>query len=183
MKLQLIVIVVVMFVSLNIMATPFTNVSLEENTSSTLFSKDIDMAKYGNNFQKRNIQLKKVDYKFSQRVEQSRRVSIVNGTQQVIPSTSQVVLQNNTWNGYARTGLDATNTQNSTFNRPMTIDAYSTRTQVTEAFADNDIIEINNMQKVGDEDTYEKEPGLPISDVVWGFLFCAVGYIFIRRRF
>jgi len=181
--LKVVVVVAVMLVGFTVTAAPFANDYVVENANSTLFSNDIDINKYGNHLQKRNIQVKKVDYNYSQRAEQSRRVSIVNGAERV-SSMPQVTLQNNTWNGYTRTGVDAVAAQNVTYNRPMTIDAYSARTQVTEAFADNDVIEIDNMQKVAEEGTYGGEPGkVPATDVVWGFLLCAVGYICIRRRF
>lgn len=183
--LKVVVVVAVMLVGFTVTATPFANDYVVENANSTLFSNDIDINKYGNHLQKRNIQVKKVDYNYSQRAEQSRRVSIVNGAERV-SSMPQVTLQNNTWNGYTRTGVDAVATQNVTYNRPMAIDAYSARTQVTEAFADNDVIEIGNMQKVAEEGTYGdgKEPGkVPATDVVWGFLLCAIGYVCIRRRF
>lgn len=181
--LKVVVVVAVMLVGFTVTATPFANDYVVENANSTLFSNDIDINKYGNHLQKRNIQVKKVDYNYSQRAEQSRRVSIVNGAERV-SSMPQVTLQNNTWNGYTRTGVDAVAAQNVTYNRPMTIDAYSVRTQVTEAFADNDVIEIGNMQKVEEDETYGGEPGkVPATDVVWGFLLCAVGYICIRRRF
>ena len=158
--LKVVVVVAVILVGFTVTATPFANDYVVENANSTLFSNDIDINKYGNHLQKRNIQVKKVDYNYSQRAEQSRRVSIVNGAERV-SSMPQVTLQNNTWNGYTRTGVDAVATQNVTYNRPMTIDAYSARTQVTEAFADNDVIEIGNMQKVSEEGTYGvgKEPG------------------------
>lgn len=179
--LKVVVVVAVMLVCFTVTAAPFANDYVVENANSTLFSNDIDINKYGNHLQKRNIQVKKVDYNYSQRAEQSRRVSIVNGAERV-SSMPQVTLQNNTWNGYTRTGVDAVAAQNVTYNRPMTIDAYSARTQVTEAFADNDVIEIGNMQKVDENGTYGGEPG-PVTDVVWGFLLCAVGYVCIRRRF
>ena len=183
--LKVVVVVAVMLVGFTVTAAPFANDYVVENANSTLFSNDIDINKYGNHLQKRNIQVKKVDYNYSQRAEQSRRVSIVNGAERV-SSMPQVTLQNNTWNGYTRTGVDAVAAQNVTYNRPMTIDAYSARTQVTEAFADNDVIEIGNMQKVEEEGIYGdgKEPGkVPATDVVWGFLLCAIGYVCIRRRF
>lgn len=181
--LKVVVVVAVMLVGFTVTAAPFANDYVVENANSTLFSNDIDINKYGNHLQKRNIQVKKVDYNYSQRAEQSRRVSIVNGAERV-SSMPQVTLQNNTWNGYTRTGVDAVAAQNVTYNRPMTIDAYSARTQVTEAFADNDVIEIGNMQKVEEDETYGGEPGkVPATDVVWGFLLCAVGYVCIRRRF
>ena len=182
MKLQVIVTVVFMLVSLSITAAPFDDNFTMGDSHSTLFSKDIDINKFGKNLQKRNLQVKKVDYIYSQRAEQLNRISILNGVEDV-SAMPQVALQNNTWNGYTRTGVDAVTEQNVNFNRPMTIDAYSARTQVTEAFADNVAISIENMQYVSEDGFYGDgaQPG-PITDVVWGFLFFAIGYICIRRR-
>lgn len=183
MKLQVIVTVVVMLVSLSVNAAPFDGGFAVESAQSTLFSKDIDINKFGNNLQKHNIQVKNADYNYNQRTNVARNVSIVNGADRVSSAPTQVTLQNNTWNGYTRTGVDATVAQNVTFNRPMTIDAYSARTQVTDAFAD-DIIATGNMQKVSEDGFYGggAQPG-PITDVVWGFLLCAMAYIVIRRRY
>ncbi len=185
MKLQVIVTVVVMLVSLSVNAAPFDGGFAVESAQSALFSKDIDINKFGNNLQKRNIQVKNADYNYNQRTNVARNVSIVNGADRVSSAPTQMTLQNNTWNGYTRTGVDATVAQNVTFNRPMTIDAYSARTQVTDAFAD-DIIATGNMQNVSEDGFYGggagAQPG-PITDVVWGFLLCAMAYVVIRRRY
>ena len=91
--LKVVVVVAVMLVGFTVTAAPFANDYVVENANSTLFSNDIDINKYGNHLQKRNIQVKKVDYNYSQRAEQSRRVSIVNGAERV-SSMPQVTLQN-----------------------------------------------------------------------------------------
>ena len=181
--LKLIVAVVVMFVSSNMMAAPFDDNYTVGNTNSTLFSKDIDINMFGNNLQKRNIQVKKADYDYSQRAEQVRRASIVNGAEQVSKASSQVALQNNAWNGYTSTGVNMTTVQNVTFNRPMTVDAYNERISTSDAFDEDEFVATGNMQKVNGFYGGGKEPGAPLTDVVWGFLLCALGYVVVRRYF
>ena len=177
---KFVVLVAVMLVSVTAISAPFDDNYVIENTNSTLFSADIDINKFGNNLQKRNIQVKKVDYSYSQRAEQVHYRTIVKGAERVSEISSQVSLQNNVYTGYTRTGGVATMAQNVTFNRPMTIDAYATRTSVSEVFSE-DVVVTENMQKVGDEDIYGggAQPG-PITDVVWGFLLCALFYVMVR---
>lgn len=179
--LKFVVSVVVMFVCTTAYATPFSDDFSGENINSTFFSKNIGIISMKNNLQKRNIQVKNVDYNYSQRAEQVRRVSIVNGAEQVSKTSSQVTLQNKIWNGYSSTGVNAITSQNVTFNRPMTIDAYNARTSVTEAFDEDEFVATGNMQKVNGFYGDGKEPGAPLTDVVWGFLLCALGYIVVRR--
>ena len=131
--------------------------------------------------QKRNIQVKKADYDYSQRAEQVSRVSIVNGAEQVSKASSQVTLQNNAWNGYTSTGVNMTTVQNVTFNRPMTVDAYNARISTSDAFVEDDIVATGDVQNVSGFYGDGKEPGAPLTDVVWGFLLCALGYIVVRR--
>lgn len=167
--LKFVVSVVVMFVCATAYATPFSDDFSGENINSTLFSKDIDINKFGNNLQKRNIQVKKADYDYSQRAEQVSKAS------------SQVALQNNAWNGYTSTGVNMTTVQNVTFNRPMTVDAYNERISTSDAFVEDEFVATGNMQKVNGFYGGGKEPGVPLTDVVWGFLLCALGYIVVRR--
>ncbi len=180
--LKFLVLVVVMLVGVAVFAAPFSDNFFEENTNSTLFSQDIDINKYGNNLQRRNIQVKSVDYNSFRRAEQIRRTSIVNGVESVAKTSSQVALQNNTWNGYTHTGVNITTAQNVTFNRPMTVDAYAGRTSVTDAFVDNNIVSTESMQYVPEDGTYGDgaQPG-PITDTIWGFLFFVLGYVVVRR--
>lgn len=181
--LKFVVSVVVMFVCATAYATPFSDDFSGENINSTLFSKDIDINKFGNNLQKRNIQVKKADYDYSQRAEQVRRASIVNGAEQVSKTSSQVTLQNKIWNGYSSTGVNAITSQNVTFNRPMTVDAYNERISTSDAFVEDDIVATGDVQNVSGFYGDGKEPGAPLTDVVWGFLLCALGYVVVRRYF
>ena len=179
--LKFIVVLVVTLVGVRVLATPFSTDFVVGNLNSTLFSKDIDINKYGNHLQRRNIQLKKVDYNYSQRVEQKEHVSIIRGASQVSTSAVQVTLQNNTYNGCTRTGVTSNSYQNVAFNRPMSVDAYL-ETSTAESFVNDDNIQIGDIHKVAEDGVYGDgaQPG-PITDVVWGFLFFALGYVVIRR--
>lgn len=181
--LKFIVTVAVMLVSVTAFATPFAGEPPVDMTTTSLFSTEIDVNRVGNNLQKRNVRVEKANYNHYNQKGQVRRAAIVNGADEVAAKT-QMTLQNNAWNGYTSTGVAATQVQNVTFNRPMTIDAYEGRTSVKEAFVGMDDVEVGTMQNVsgfyGGGET-GKEPG-PLSDVVWAFVLCAIAYVVIRRR-
>ena len=151
-----------------------------ERSNSILFSSDIDVNKFGNNLQKRNINLRKVEYNAPKAGEQARRAAILNGAQR-LEKSANVTLSNNSWNGYTSTGRATIQSQNVAFNKPMSVDAYS-HGDVSSSVFEEEMVTTGDAQYVGGFYGDGKEPA-PLKDTLFGLLLCASAYIAIRRRF